>query len=61
MVGRIDEAIARFNQALKAVHQIPKQGQQGVKVEGIEHQLMAIAERLQSLRDDVASTGDRPE
>jgi hypothetical protein len=55
---RIDEAITRFDQALEAVRQIPKQGQQGVTIDGIEHELMAIAERLQSLRDDVAGGGD---
>jgi hypothetical protein len=29
-----------------------------VKVDGIEHELTAIAERLQSLRDDIAGDGD---
>jgi hypothetical protein len=57
-LSRIDDAIARFDQALEAVRQIPKQGQQGVTIDGIEHELMAIAERLQSLRDDVAGGGD---
>jgi hypothetical protein len=60
-LSRIDEAIARFGQALEAVRQIPKQGQDGVKVDGIEHELMAAAERLQSLRDDIADDGDRAE
>ena len=58
-LSRIDEAIARLEQALGAVRQIPKQGQDGVKVEGIEHELTAVAERLQSLRDDIAGAGDR--
>ncbi len=43
-LSRIDEAIARLEQALRAVRQIPKQGQDGVKVDGIEHELTAIAE-----------------
>jgi hypothetical protein len=60
-VSRIDEAITRFDQALEAVHQIPKRDVDGVKVDGIEHELMALAERLQSLRDDVAGEGDRAE
>jgi hypothetical protein len=60
-LSRIDDAITRFEQALKAVRQIPKQGQDGVKVDGIEHELVALAERLQSLRDDVAGEGDREE
>ena len=59
ILSRIDEAIARLEQALRAVRQIPKQGQDGVKVDGIEHELTAAAERLQSLRDDIAGNDDR--
>jgi hypothetical protein len=58
-LSRIDEAVARLEKALGAVRQIPKQGQDGVRVDGIEHELTAIAERLQSLRDDVAGGDDR--
>jgi hypothetical protein len=54
----IDDAIARFDQALEAVRQIPKEGEEGVKVDGIEHELTATAERLRSLRDEVAGKGD---
>ena len=54
----IDEAIARFEQALESVRQIPKEGEQGVKLDGIEHELMAATERLQSLREEVAGEGD---
>ena len=60
MLSRIDDAIARFERALAAVQQIPKDGH-GVTVDGIEHELVAIAERLQSLRDEVAGNGDRGE
>jgi uncharacterized protein YoxC len=60
-LGGIDDAIALFEQALKAVRQIPKQGQHGVAVDGIEHELMALTERLRSLRDDVAGKGERAE
>ena len=60
-LSRIDEAIARVDQALEAVRRIPKRNQEGVRIDGIEHELMTIAERLQSLRDDVAGNGDRPE
>jgi len=56
---RIDDAIARFEQALKAVRQIPKDGH-GVTVNGLEHELMALATRLQTLRDEVAG-GNRAE
>jgi hypothetical protein len=58
---RIDDAIARFDQALEAVQQIPKGGEAGVKVDGIEHELMAAAERLRSLRDEVAGEGEGSE
>ena len=58
MLSRIDKAIARFDQALEALRQIPKQGEDGVKVNGIEHELTAIAKRLQSLRDEVAGEDD---
>jgi hypothetical protein len=46
---------------LEALRQIPKQGEDGIKVNGIEHELTAIAKRLQSLRDAVAGEGDRGE
>jgi len=55
---RIDVAIERFDQALEAVRQIPKRDLDGVKVDGIEHELMAAAERLRSLRDEAAGEGD---
>jgi hypothetical protein len=57
-LSRLDEAIARFESALGAVRQVPEQGQDRVKVDGIEHELMAVAERLQSPRDDTAGDGD---
>ncbi len=50
----IDDATERFEQALEAVRQIPKEGEQGVKLDGIEHELMAVTERLQSLREEMA-------
>jgi hypothetical protein len=60
-LSRIDEAIARFEQALEAVQQIPKRGEDGVRVDGIEHELIALTERLRSLRDEMAGDGDRAE
>jgi len=60
-LSRIDKAIASLDQALEAVRQIPKQGEDGVRVDGIEHGLMSLAERLRSLRDDVAGDSDRAE
>ena len=59
-LSRIDDAIARFEEALDALRQIPKEGH-GVTVEGIEHELVALAKRLQSLRDEVAGDADRAE
>jgi len=56
---RIDDAIARFEQALKAVRQIPKDGH-GITVNGLEHELIALANRLQTLRDEMAG-GNRAE
>jgi hypothetical protein len=43
-LSRNDEATARLEQALGAIRQVPKQGQDGVKVDGIEHELMTSAE-----------------
>jgi hypothetical protein len=57
----IDKAIEHFDQALEAVQQIPKRGEEGVRVDGIEHGLMSLAERLRSLRDEVAGDSDRAE
>jgi hypothetical protein len=45
MLRRIDDAIARFDQALKAVRQIPKDSH-GITVNGLEHELIALATRL---------------
>jgi hypothetical protein len=50
----IDAAITRFDQALDALGQIPKTGELSVTVDGIEHELRGLVERLRSLRDDVA-------
>jgi hypothetical protein len=55
-LNRIDKAIARFEQALEAVGQIPKDGH-GVTIDGIEHEMEALVERLRSLREEVAGGG----
>ncbi len=60
-LGRIDDAIARFDQALDALGQIPKTGELSVTVDGIEHELRGLAQRLQSLRDAVAGEDDQAE
>jgi hypothetical protein len=54
MLALIDAAITRFDQALDALGQIPKTGELSVTVDGIEHELRGLVERLRSLRDDVA-------
>jgi hypothetical protein len=53
-LSRIDEAIKRFDRALEALRKIPQGGEEGVRINGIEHELIALATRLQSLREDVA-------
>jgi hypothetical protein len=55
-LSRVDDAVARFEQALAALRQIPKDGH-GVAVNGIEHELVALIERLRALRDEVAGDG----
>jgi len=57
-LSRIDDAIARFEQALEALRQIPKDGHR-VTTNGIEHELLALVERLRALRDEVAGDGSR--
>lgn len=52
MLSGIDEAIARFERALEAVRNIPKDSH-AVTINGIEHELIALVERLRLLRDEV--------
>ncbi len=51
----IDDAIARFEQALEAVRQIPRDNH-GVTLNGIEHELAPLLERLRTLREEVAES-----
>ncbi len=57
----IEAAMARLDQTLEALRQIPKIGEEGIPVDGIEHELHGLAQRLRSLRDAVAGEDDRPE
>jgi hypothetical protein len=59
-VGRIDAAIARFEQSLEALRQIPKDSH-GVALNGIEHELIPLLERLRTLREEATGEGDRAE
>jgi hypothetical protein len=59
-LGRFDDAIARFEQALKALRQIPKDSH-GIALNGIEHELIPLVERLRSLRDELTGEDDRAE
>jgi len=61
VLRRIDDAVARFEQALEAVRQIPSQGQDGVTIDGIEHELIPLIERLKSLREEVSGKGNGDE
>jgi hypothetical protein len=58
--SRIDVAIARFEQAPEALRQIPKDGH-GIALNGIEHELIPLVERLRSLRDELTGEDDRTE
>jgi hypothetical protein len=57
-LSRIDDAIARFEQALKALRQIPRDSH-GIALNGIEHELIPLLERLRTLREEVTGAGDR--
>jgi hypothetical protein len=59
-VDRIDVAIARFEQSLEALRQIPKDSH-GVALNGIEHELIPLLERLRTLREEATGEGDRAE
>ena len=60
-LGLIDDALGHVDQALDALEPILQEGEQTVTVDGIEHELRGLAERLRSLRDDVAAGDDRAE
>jgi hypothetical protein len=60
-LSRIDDTVARFDRTLAAVRRIPRRGEEGVTVDGIEHGLSALAERLQALRDEVSGDSERAE
>ena len=60
-LDRIDEAIARFDQALEAIRQIPKVADHVVTIDGIEHEFAALVPRLRALHDEVADKKDPTE
>ena len=55
----IDHALAHVEQAMADLDQVLKSGEQTVTVDGITHELHALATRLQALRDDVAARAER--
>ena len=57
----LDGAIAQLDQVLEAIRQIPCEGNEVVTLDGIAHELRGLAERLRSLRDDIATQDDRAE
>jgi hypothetical protein len=59
-LDRIDEAMARFDQALEAIRQIPKVGGHAATIDGIEHEFAALAWRLRALRNIVGKQGRCP-
>jgi hypothetical protein len=60
-LARIDHAMACFDQALEALGQIPKEAVPTVVVDGIAHGLRELAQRMRTLRDEVAGEGDGAE
>jgi hypothetical protein len=59
LLGHIDDVIAHFNQALEAIQQIPKgSGEEVLKLDGIEHVMVRLGERLRSLRAELAADSD---
>ena len=61
LLGPIDTALTHVELAVEALGQIPKQGEEAVAVDGLEHELRALVERLHCLRDDVAARAERSE
>ena len=55
----IEDAFAHVNQALAALREILKHHEQTVTVDGIEHELHGLEERLQSLCNEVAAEDER--
>ena len=60
-LGPLDNAIAQLDQTLEAIRQIPCEGKEVVTLDGIAHELRGLAERLRSLRDDIATQDDSAE
>lgn len=60
-INLTEDALAHVDQALDALGQILQEGEQTVTAEGIAYELRGLAERLRSLRDDVAAEDDRAE
>ena len=61
LLDPIDNALVHIEQAMEELAQIPKQGAQAVSVDGIEHVLRGLVERLRSLRDDVVAHAEQSE
>jgi Zn-dependent M32 family carboxypeptidase len=57
----IEDAFAHVSQALDALREILKNHEQSVTVDGIEHELHGLEERLRSLCNDVAAEDERGE
>lgn len=59
LLDPIDNALTHVEQALEALGQIPKQGEEAVSVDDIAYMLRMLEERLRSLRDEVAADTER--
>jgi hypothetical protein len=56
----VDDAITHLDQALAALGQIRKEGEQAITVDSIEHELQGLSARLRSLHDEVTAENDHP-
>jgi hypothetical protein len=58
-LSHLDEAREGIRLALQALDQLPADAVPQVTTDGIQHELLEVAERLQALRDDLAPAGNQ--
>jgi hypothetical protein len=60
-LASIDRALEHVGQALAALGRGPKRGEEGVRVDGLEHELGELEARLRAFRDELATQGEGAE
>jgi len=60
-LDRVDDALGHVDHALDALGEILRTSEHTVTVDGIQHELRELVERLHALREDVAGEDDRGE